>query len=53
MTYQEAAATPHAVDCSHLQGLCNTGNIKPGQTLLINGAGGGVGTFAVRQLYDL
>jgi NADPH:quinone reductase-like Zn-dependent oxidoreductase len=47
MTYEEAAATPQA-GLLALQGLCDKREIKPGQQILINGAGGGVGTFAVQ-----
>lgn len=47
MTYIEAAATPQA-GLLALQGLCNIKAIKPGQKVLINGAGGGVGTFAIQ-----
>jgi len=47
MTFEEAAATPQA-GLLALQGLCNKGEIKPGQNILINGAGGGVGTFAIQ-----
>ena len=47
MTFVEAAAIPHAAMLT-IQGLRDKGQIQPGQTLLINGAGGGVGTFAVQ-----
>jgi len=47
MTFDEAAATPQAAMLA-IQGLRDKGQIQPGQKLLINGAGGGVGTFAVQ-----
>lgn len=47
MTFDQAAAIPQAAVLA-LQGLCNKGQIKEGQTVLINGAGGGVGTFALQ-----
>lgn len=47
MTFEEAAATPQA-GLLAFQGLCEKNEIKPGQRILINGAGGGVGTFAVQ-----
>ncbi len=47
MTFEEAAATPQA-GLLALQGLCNKREIRPGQGVLINGAGGGVGTFAIQ-----
>ena len=54
MSFQEAAAIPQAAMLA-VQGLIDKGNIHPGQRLLINGAGGGVGTFAVQiaKLYDI
>jgi NADPH:quinone reductase-like Zn-dependent oxidoreductase len=47
MTFEEAAATPQAAMLA-LQGLRAMGRLQPGQRLLINGAGGGVGTFAIQ-----
>jgi NADPH:quinone reductase-like Zn-dependent oxidoreductase len=54
MTFDEAAAIPQAAMLA-IQGLRDKGRIQPGQKLLINGAGGGVGTFAVQiaKLYGL
>jgi NADPH:quinone reductase-like Zn-dependent oxidoreductase len=47
MTFEEAAAVPQAAILA-LLGLRDKGQIKPGQNVLINGAGGGAGTFAVQ-----
>ena len=47
MSFEEAAALPMAA-ITALQALRDQGNIKPGQKVLICGAGGGVGTFAVQ-----
>ena len=53
MSYEEAASISHASILA-LQGLCDIGNIQPRQKILINGAGGGVGTFGLQiaKLYD-
>lgn len=47
ITFEEAAAIPTAA-VTALQGLRDYGKIKPGDRVLINGAAGGVGTFAVQ-----
>ena len=47
ITFDEAAAVPVAA-ITALQGLRDKGHLQPGQEVLINGASGGVGTFAVQ-----
>jgi NADPH:quinone reductase-like Zn-dependent oxidoreductase len=54
MTFEQAAAIPQAGMLA-VQGLIDVGRIRSGQKLLLNGAGGGVGTFALQiaKLYDV
>jgi len=50
VTFEQAASLPTALVA--LQGLRDTGRVKAGQKVLINGASGGVGTFAVQIAKD-
>jgi NADPH:quinone reductase-like Zn-dependent oxidoreductase len=45
LTFEQAACVPVA-GLTALQGLRDKGGLKPGQKVLINGAAGGIGTFA-------
>jgi NADPH:quinone reductase-like Zn-dependent oxidoreductase len=47
LSFEEAAAVPLA-GLTALQGLRDHGAVQPGQRVLVNGASGGVGTFAVQ-----
>ncbi|TDC65571.1 NAD(P)-dependent alcohol dehydrogenase, partial [Micromonospora sp. KC207] len=53
LTFAQAATVPIAA-CAALQGLRDAGKLTAGQTVLVTGAGGGVGTFAVQlaKAYD-
>jgi NADPH:quinone reductase-like Zn-dependent oxidoreductase len=47
MTFEEAAAIPQAGVIA-LQGIRTKGQVQPGQKVLINGGGGGAGSFAIQ-----
>jgi NADPH:quinone reductase-like Zn-dependent oxidoreductase len=47
LSFEEAASVPEA-GLIALQGIRDKGNVKSGQKVLINGAGGGAGTFAIQ-----
>ena len=47
LTFEQGAALPVA-GLTALQGLRDAGRLRPGQSVLVHGAGGGVGTFAVQ-----
>jgi NADPH:quinone reductase-like Zn-dependent oxidoreductase len=47
ITFEQAASVPIAA-ITALQGIRDKGKVQPGQKVLINGASGGVGTFAVQ-----
>lgn len=47
MSVEQAAALPQA-GCMAQQGLFDDGGIQPGHAVMINGGGGGVGTFAIQ-----
>jgi len=47
MTYEQAAAIPQA-GMMAVQSVYDKGDIKPGERMLFNGAGGGVGTLAIQ-----
>lgn len=54
ISYNDASALPHAGTLA-LQGIVEKGEVKSGQRILINGAGGGVGTLGIQILksYDV
>lgn len=49
MSFAQAAATPHAGMLA-LQAVQAGGHLKPGQAVLVNGAGGGLGSIAIQLL---
>ncbi|MEO0794792.1 MAG: NAD(P)-dependent alcohol dehydrogenase [Verrucomicrobiota bacterium] len=52
ISFAEAAAIPHAATLA-LQAIRDVGQLKPNESLLINGAGGGVGTLGIQIAREL
>jgi NADPH:quinone reductase-like Zn-dependent oxidoreductase len=52
MTFEQAAALPQAAVLA-MQGLFEEGRVRGGQRVLLNGAGGGVGTLGLQMLAEL
>jgi NADPH:quinone reductase-like Zn-dependent oxidoreductase len=52
LSFEEAAALPMAASTA-LRGVRDVGEVRAGQRVLVNGAGGGVGTFAVQLAASL
>jgi NADPH:quinone reductase-like Zn-dependent oxidoreductase len=52
LSYEQAAAVPMAA-VTALVSLCDTGGLQPGQAVLVTGASGGVGSFAVQIAHAL
>ena len=48
ISFEQAASLPQAAVMA-LQGIRDHGKVKPGQKVLINGAGGGIGSFAIQM----
>jgi NADPH:quinone reductase-like Zn-dependent oxidoreductase len=48
LTFEQAAAIPQAASVA-LQGLRDKGQLRQGESVLINGAGGGAGSFAIQM----
>ena len=52
ISFEQAASLPQAAVMA-LQGIRDHGKVKPGQKVLINGAGGGIGSFAIQMAKEL
>jgi len=52
LSYEQAAAVPMA-GLTALVSLCDTGRLQPGQAVLVTGASGGVGSFAVQLAHAI
>lgn len=52
LSFEEAAALPMAASTA-LRGIRDAGEVRAGQRVLVNGAGGGVGSFAVQLAASL
>ena len=52
LSFEDAACLPVSATTA-LQGLRDAGKVQPGQSVLINGASGGVGSFAFNVNYSI